>query len=100
MLTGRYIPKHINDFQVFVGEGEFLDRDFDGEGDRGFPVDDFLTFDLNMNYQFNNGLTLSAGGTNIFDAQPPFSLVDRRPYDGSRYDIRGRVFYLDLRYDF
>lgn len=100
LLTGRYIPKHINDFQVFVADGEFQDLDFDGQGDLGFPVDDFLTFDLNLNYQFDNGMTLSAGGTNIFDAQPPFSLIDRRPYDGSRYDIRGRVFYVDLRFDF
>lgn len=99
-LTGRYIPDHINDYDVFAADGEFQDNDFDGQGDQGFPVDDFLTFDLNVSYAFDNGMVLSAGGTNILDATPPFSLVDRRPYDGTRYDIRGRVLYLDFRYEF
>ena len=100
MLTGRYTPAYVNNLDVFYIEGQARDMDFDGLPDRGFPVDDYTTFDFFVSYYFDSGVTASIGGRNITDAAPPFTLVGRRPYDASRYDTRGRIFYADLRYDF
>lgn len=99
-LTGRYIPAYLNNYGVIYEAGKPSDADFDGMPDGGFPVKSMTTFDLSMAWNYSQAVTINAGGRNIFDKAPPFALIDRRPYDASRYDIRGRVLYLEARLTF
>lgn len=96
-LTGRYIPAYLNNYGVTYQNGEPFDADFDGTPDGSFPVKAMTTFDLSMAWNYSKTISINAGGRNIFDKAPPFALIDRRPFDASRYDIRGRVLYLEAR---
>ncbi|MBD8679679.1 TonB-dependent receptor domain-containing protein [Sphingomonas sp. CFBP 13720] len=99
-LTGRYTPAYLNNYGVNYQTGEPTDSDFDGTPDGSFPVKAMTTFDLSMAWNYSKTVSINAGGRNIFDEAPPFALIDRRPFDASRYDIRGRVLYLEARLTF
>jgi iron complex outermembrane receptor protein len=99
-LTGRYTPAYLNNFGVTYIEGEPFDADFDGTPDGSFPVKSLTTFDLSMAWNYSQTISITAGGRNIFNAAAPFALIDRRPFDASRYNIRGRVLYLEARVTF
>lgn len=99
-LTGRYIPAYLNNYGVNYENGEPTDSEFDGTPDGSFPVKAMTTFDLSMAWNYSKTVSINAGGRNIFDKSPPFALIDRRPFDASRYDIRGRVLYLEARLTF
>jgi iron complex outermembrane receptor protein len=64
------------------------------------PIRSLTTYDCTARWQATQSLTLSAGGRNILNAKPPFALIDRRPFDASRYDLRGRVLYAEARVNF
>ena len=65
------------------------------------PVDSRHTIDLSATWRWDNGLVVRAGGRNIFDADFPFALTYfGKPFDPVRVDIRGRVWFFELSYDF
>lgn len=70
----------------------------------GLPVprvSDRTTVDLTAAYRFDNGLTLRAGGRNIFNADFPFALnLSGDPHDAQRVDLRGRVFFIEASFEF
>ncbi len=99
-LARRYIPAYDNTYGVSYDEGKAEDADFDGVPDRPFPIHSLATYDLNVRWQPVRNLSASIGGRNIFNAKPPFALIDTRPFDASRYDIRGRVLYAEARLQF
>lgn len=96
-LTVRYIPPYENTYDLTREDGEFWDSDFDGVKDQPMHIASLITYDFTTRWQATPKLTLSAGGRNIFNAKPPFAMIDRRPFDASRYDIRGRVLYAEAR---
>ena len=61
-------------------------------------VDAFTTVDVTVTYRFDNGVRIRGGGRNIFDADSP-TLWNDLPYDPTRWDARGRVFFLELNYE-
>lgn len=62
-------------------------------------VDARWTVDLTGTYEMTNGLTLRAGGRNIFDTDFPLSLNQSgRPWDTRRVDLRKRVLFLEVSY--
>ncbi len=61
-------------------------------------VSSYTTVDLTVTYQFDNGLRVRGGGRNIFDEELR-TVYDRLPYDPTRYDARGRVFFLEVNYE-
>ena len=64
-------------------------------------VDSRTTVDLTGTYRFDNGITARAGGRNIFNADFPFMVGHQgRPFDTSRVDLRGRVLFVEVTYDF
>ena len=64
-------------------------------------VDSRTTVDLTGTYRFDNGITARAGGRNIFNADFPFMVgYQGRPFDTSRVDLRGRVLFVEVTYDF
>ena len=99
-LTVRYTPPYDNTYGLAFDQGEYQDSDNDGVKDQPMPIRSLTTYDLTTRWQANDQLTFSAGGRNIFNAKPPFALIDRRPFDASRYDLRGRVLYAEARVTF
>ena len=64
-------------------------------------VSSWSTVDLSGSYRWENGWRLRLGGRNIFDADFPFVLSGLgRPYDSSRVNLRGRVWFAEISYDF
>jgi len=64
-------------------------------------VDSRYTVDLSGTYQWDNGLLVRLGGRNIFDSDFPFALNGQgRPFDASRVDVRGQVWFAEVTYDF
>ena len=61
-------------------------------------VSSYTTFDLTVTYQFDNGIRVRGGGRNIFDEELR-TVYERLPYDPTRYDARGRVFFLEVNYE-
>ena len=97
------------DFQItgfLQYNGSYLQRRFEsGFGDtfqvEPFLIDSFTTADLQVAYQVSeavkyfSGTQIRFGANNIFDTAPPF-LDDFNGFDGSFYDLRRRVVYLEI----
>ena len=106
-LTGRfavdlyvyYTPGYENDRTRSCGEavgrcggtGLFWPRP-------SLEVDALTTVDLTVAYRFDNGVRIRGGGRNILDADLS-TLWNDLPYDPTRWDARGRVFFLELHYE-
>ena len=106
-LTGRfavdlnvyYIPGYENDRTGYCGEvagrcggaGLFWPRP-------SLEVDALTTVALTVAYRFDNGVRIRGGGRNILDADLS-TLWNNLPYDPTRWDARGRVFFLELHYE-
>lgn len=90
-VVAKYTPSYINNA-------------FEGNTFRPIPnskVPARTTFDMTAKYAFNESLTFRAGGKNILNADFPFTVNQYgQPYDPTRVDLRGRVLYLDLTYEF
>ncbi|TCP35856.1 iron complex outermembrane receptor protein [Sphingomonas sp. BK235] len=99
-LSAHYLPSYINNYGMAYEDGHFNDQDSDGQIDRPMPVHSLTTYDLTARWRLSPATTFSVGGRNIFHAKAPFALIDRRPFDASRYDLRGRVLYCEARLEF
>ena len=95
-LSGRYYPSYVNDDRLRVRDGELSTSQFSFAQD----VEESYYFDLTGAYQVTERLRVGAGVTNLFDQDPPFTIVGERPYDVGRYDPRGRVFSINGTYEF
>ena len=63
-------------------------------------VGSLTTVDLTVTYRMDNGLRIRVGGRNIFDtAAPPNVFGGNLPYDPTRWDARGQVFFVDLNWE-
>ena len=59
------------------------------------------TVDVGVKYSMDQGITLRGGARNIFNRKFPFTINSfGQPYDPTRVDLRGRVFFLDVTYEF
>ena len=64
-------------------------------------VSSWTTLDASVTHRFENGLRLQAGARDLLGREFPFMLTRTgRPHDARRVDLRGRVFYFSLTYDF
>ncbi len=92
----NYIPEYENNFGTLFFEGELEGHVQD--------VDSYTTVDLTAKYTINSGtlrgMNLLAGARNLFDADFPLALIDVQPFDGTRVDLRGRVLFLDVSYEY
>ena len=61
-------------------------------------VKSLTTVDLSVAYQFDSGLRLSGGGRNLFKAEAP-TIWSGIPYNPTRWDARGRVFFLEVNWE-
>ena len=63
-------------------------------------VGSLTTVDLTVTYRMDNGLRIRVGGRNILDEAAPANVFGGNlPYDPTRWDARGRVFFVDLNWE-
>ena len=102
-LFGRYIPGYSNirtgQCVNLGGACTYVDQ-YGGDKLPDLPVSSHTTFDLTLTYEMDNGLRIRAGGKNIFDRMVRTVYAGYYPYDPTRWDARGRVLYLELRYEY
>jgi iron complex outermembrane receptor protein len=64
-------------------------------------IDSFLYHDLILGYDFDNGIKLQGGVTNITDEEPPFIEIGfNAATDPSTYRMMGQGYYLRFQYAF
>ena len=64
------------------------------------PVSSLATTDVTLTCTMDNGLRIRAGGQNILDrAAPPVWTSGEAPYDPTRWNARGQVFFLELTWE-
>ena len=94
---------YVGDLSVHYSPG-YINNDFENNIWFDLPnedVDERWTVDLTGTYKMDNGLTVRAGGRNILDADFPYMLSSSsRPWDNKRVDLRKRVLFLEVSYDF
>ena len=61
-------------------------------------VGSLTTVDGTFSYTFENSMQLQFGGRNLLNRDAPNTIRGGLPYDPVRYDARGRVLSLSLRY--
>lgn len=61
-----------------------------------FPI--YQTYDLFGKYQITKNFALNASITNLFDKTPPYNPGFTNLYDGTLFDIRGRIYRANLQY--
>ena len=67
--------------------------------DFGFPsaeVEDWVTVDLQVGYQFPKDITLTLGIQNVADEPPPFADGESEGYSFVSHDPVGRYWYLQV----
>ena len=63
-------------------------------------VSSLTTVDATVTYRMYNGLRFRVGGRNILDRAAPANVFGGElPYDPTRWDARGQVFFLDLNWE-
>ncbi|WP_423822975.1 TonB-dependent receptor [Salinisphaera sp. SPP-AMP-43] len=76
-------------------------QDYEGAGHP--HVHDYVTWDTYGSYKFDNGLQLTLGSDNVFDADPPYSAqpdAGNAGYDARYASGLGRTVYGRLSYNF
>jgi iron complex outermembrane receptor protein len=72
----------------------------------GRHVGNYNVFDWQTKYDFNKSFSVTGGIMNLFDKNPPISLIDQdgtgnaRGYDGRYTNPLGRTFYANVTYKF
>ena len=91
------------DFEVWITRTPgYVNNDFENSF-RDLPneeVDAYTTVDLSGQYVFDGGLSIRAGGRNVFHDSFPYMLSQSgQPFDPRRVNARGRVLFLELSYE-
>lgn len=89
-------------FDPFNYYGPQLAPLLDDDGNLVQPIDDYATFDLILQYEFESaGLRVGAGATNLFDSEPPyFASVSGPGFDPSKHSPYGRRIFVRLTKEF
>ena len=90
-MTVHYTPGYDN-VAPFVGTS--------GEREIITKIESRTTFDASIRRRFDSGLTVQVGARNLFDEAYSRGIFNARPYDQRRFDVRGRVAFVELNYDF
>ena len=96
-LFARYTPGYVNSLQGFRCREAVGRCETPGSRLPELRVDSLTTLDLTLTYQLDFGLRLRGGGRNIFLAKAP-TIWNGLPYDPTRWDARGRVFFVELEW--
>lgn len=82
----------------------YINNDHERTVNRDIPnasVSSWTTVDASVRHRFANGVTVQAGGRDLLGRDFPFMLTHTgRPWDSKRVNLRGRVLFVNLSYDF
>ena len=82
----------------------YINNDHERTVNRDIPnarVSSWTTLDASVKHRFPSGVTVQAGGRDLFGRDFPFMLTHTgRPWDSKRVNLRGRVLFVNLSYDF
>ena len=82
----------------------YLNIDHERGERSGIPtmrVASWTTLDLSARHRFDNGIAVRVGGRDLLGRDFPFMLTRYgQPWDTTRVDLRGRVLFLDVSYEF
>lgn len=78
---------------------------YENDQNAGFTIDSWTLLDVRYNLDLNvideHRTSFSVGARNIFDVDPPSLGDGQRPaYDDRVHDIRGRIFFVELKHSF
>lgn len=106
-LIARYTPRYLNDRAHRCTSREKTNKlGRCGELDPRNTIDTWLEIpvasltivDATATYQFDKRLELRFAALNVFNRGAPLTVRDGIPYDASRWNARGQVLSLGLRY--
>ncbi|MBB5210037.1 TonB-dependent receptor domain-containing protein [Microbulbifer hydrolyticus] len=105
-LSARYTHSYMDDPDarvlnaVFAEGNEYFASRVDIDSDGNVEVDSWLTFDLNVARDFDNGSWLSLRVNNLLDEEPPLVLGTGANVDHFNHDSMGRFYTLSYGYSF
>ena len=109
-MTARYTPGYLNDRAHYcrwqqivqeVGEcAQFAPWGANGiyGGYLSMDVGSLTTIDFSFAYRFSPEFSLRFSSQNLFNRNAPITIRDRKPYDATRWDARGRVLSMSFSY--
>jgi len=105
-LSARYTHSYMDDPSprvldaVFEEGNEYFASRVDIDSDGNVEVDSWLTFDLRVARDFDNGSWLSLRVNNLLDEEPPLVLGTGANVDRFNHDSMGRFYTLSYGYAF
>lgn len=93
-LWGYYTPSYINDYTVYQSAGTYNNTN------QIRSVRSYTTFDLTGSWRVRKDVRMNLAARNIFDAKPPFVVINSLPYDTARYNVAGRTASIELQFSF
>lgn len=105
-MTARYTPGYLNAHAHLCSIGQKLNQVgrcadfalFDFTSYIELEVASMTVVDATFKYRFDSNFEMQFSGLNVFNRSPPLTVRGGYPYDASRWNGRGQVFSLSLRY--
>lgn len=105
-MIARYTPGYLNEYAHYCSYQQKLNQVgrcadfalFNFNSWIALEVASLTVVDATFTYRFTNDLQLQFGGLNIFNRSSPLTVRSGLPYDPSRWNGRGQIFSLGLRY--
>ncbi|MXZ54623.1 MAG: TonB-dependent receptor plug domain-containing protein [Gammaproteobacteria bacterium] len=111
-MSVRYTPGYLNDrahycsyLQIIAEVGQCYELygpwGANGRYRSGYlsmEVGSLATVDASFAYRFSPEFSLRFSSQNLFNRSAPLTIRDRKPYDASRWDARGRVLSMSFSY--
>ncbi|MBY6211019.1 TonB-dependent receptor [Microbulbifer agarilyticus] len=105
-LTARYVHSYMDDpsprvlDSVFEEGNEYFASRVDIDDEGNVEVDSWVTFDLRVARDFDNGSWLSLRVNNLFDKEPPLVLGTGANVDHFNHNSMGRFYTMSYGYAF
>lgn len=111
-MSLRYTPGYLNDrahycsyLQIIAEVGQCYEL-YGPWGANGvyrsgylqMDVGSLTTVDASFSYRFSPEFSLRFSSQNLFNRNAPLTIRDRKPYDSTRWDARGRVISMSFSY--
>ncbi len=105
-MIARYTPGYLNEFAHYCSIQQKLNQVgrcadfalFDFTSWLALEVASLTVVDATFKYRFDNNFEVQLSGLNVFDRFSPLTVRSGLPYDPSRWNGRGQIFSLSVRY--
>ena len=105
-MIARYTPGYLNEYAHYCSIGQKLNQVgrcadfalFNFNSWIALEVASLTIVDATFKYRFTENLEAQLSGLNIFDRFSPLTVRSGLPYDPTRWNGRGQIFSLSVRY--